>query len=63
LFAANIIARMAAAKRKKNENPIFDSIRKPMPPPSQRFGEERPEERAHPAKRKVKHKKKIATDE
>jgi len=53
---------MSGAKRKKNEKPIFDSIRKPMPPPSQRFGEEKPEDRAHPAKRKVKHKKKITAE-
>jgi len=54
---------MAGAKKKKNKLPIFDSIRKAIPPPSQQFGEEKPEERAQPAQRKVKHKKKIIVDE
>jgi hypothetical protein len=54
---------MARPKKKKSKQPIFDSIRKAVAPPSQRFGEEKVEERAHPAKRKIKHKKKINTEE
>jgi hypothetical protein len=54
---------MAGTKKKKSSQPVFDSIRKAVAPPSQRFGEEKPEERAHPAKRKIKHKKKITRDE
>lgn len=46
-------------KKKKNqeERIIFDSIRKPIAPPSQKIGENKPEEKAHPALRKIKHKK------
>jgi hypothetical protein len=43
---------------KKVERPVFESIRKPTAPSSQRFGGDRPEERIHPTQRKVKHKKK-----
>jgi hypothetical protein len=49
---------MSGKKKKKTEQPIFDSIRKPTAPPSQKFGSEKPEEKAHPAQRKTKHKKK-----
>jgi hypothetical protein len=44
-------------KKKKKERPVFDSIRKPTPPPSHKIGNEKAEEKIHPAKRKVKHKK------
>lgn len=54
---------MRAKKRKKEEMPVFDSIRKPTAPPSQRFGEEKPEEKIHPSRRKVKHKRKLDIDE
>jgi hypothetical protein len=50
---------MRGRKVKKDERPVFDSIRKPTAPPSQKFGEEKPEEKIHPSRRKVKHKKKI----
>jgi hypothetical protein len=53
---------MAKKRRAKPERPVFDSIRKPTAPSSQRFGEEKPEERAHPALRKVKHKKRQGSD-
>jgi hypothetical protein len=33
-------------------------IRKPIAPPSQTLGKAKPEEKAHPARRKTKHKKK-----
>ena len=36
---------------------MFDSIRKPTAPPSQKFGDDKPEEKARPSLRKVKHKK------
>lgn len=45
-------------KKKKPARPIFDTIRKPTAPPSVRFGDEKPDEKARPARRKVKHKKK-----
>jgi len=49
---------MSGNKKKKSEQPIFDSIRKPTAPPSRKFGEEKPEEKAHPSGRKQKYKKK-----
>jgi hypothetical protein len=53
---------MSAKKRKKPERPIFDSIRKPTAPPSQKLGKDKPEEKIHPSRRKVKHKKKEDLD-
>jgi hypothetical protein len=50
---------MRGKKAKKEERPVFDSIRKPTAPPSQKFGEEKPQEKARPSLRKVKHKKKL----
>jgi len=47
---------MSNKKKKKAERPIFDSIRKPTAPPSQKFGKVKPEEKANPARRKIKHK-------
>jgi hypothetical protein len=50
-----------AAKGSKNKPKrlIFDSVRKPTAPPSQSIGKEKPEEKVHPAARKLKHKKKL----
>jgi len=53
----------ARNKKKKVARPVFDSIRKPVPPPSQRLGTEKREERIHPANRNAKHKKKIEAAE
>jgi hypothetical protein len=50
---------MKGRKKKKNENQIFDSIRKPVAPPTKQFGEEKPESRVHPAERKIKHRKRV----
>ena len=50
---------MSGNKRKKNERPVFDSIRKPTAPPSRKLGEDKPIEKARPSLRKAKHKKKI----
>jgi len=44
-------------RKKKRERPVFDSIRKPIAPPSKKFGENKPEEKARPSLRKIKHKK------
>jgi len=49
---------MSSRKKKKPEHPIFDSIRKPTAPPSKKFGDDKPEEKARPSQRKTKHKKK-----
>lgn len=45
-------------KKKSEERPVFDSIRKPIAPPTQKIGRDKPKEKAHPSLRKVKHKKK-----
>ena len=49
---------MSGKKKKKPERPIFDSIRKPTAPPTQKIGKEKPEEKIYPSRRKIKHKKK-----
>ena len=50
-------------KKKRVERPIFDAIRKPTAPPGQKFGNDKPDEKARPARRKIKHKKPENTDE
>ncbi len=42
---------------KREERPLFDSIRKPVAPPGHPLSRARPEGRAHPAERKIKHKR------
>lgn len=44
-------------KKKKSEKTIFDSIRKPIAPPTQKIGKNKPDEKANPSQRKIKHKK------
>ncbi|MDQ2746650.1 MAG: hypothetical protein M3T96_05260 [Acidobacteriota bacterium] len=56
-FFGEISYTAMSKKKKKPERPIFDSIRKPTAPPGQRFGGDQPDEKANPARRKVKHKK------
>lgn len=58
-----IIAEMTGKKRKKEQRPVFDSIRKPTAPPSRKFGDDKPEEKARPSGRKVKHKKRTDRQE
>jgi hypothetical protein len=48
-------ARKQSARRE--ERPLFDSIRKPVAPPGHPLSRAKPEGRAHPAERKVKHKR------
>jgi hypothetical protein len=50
-------------KAKRDERPVFDSIRKPTAPPSRKFGDDALEEKRHPSLRKVKHKKNPAIEE
>ena len=53
----NVVKKTGHKRGKKSvERPIFDAIRKPLAPPGQTFSRAKPEERAHPAQRKVKHK-------
>jgi hypothetical protein len=48
---------MSGRKNKKPERPIYDSIRKPIAPPSRKIGKNKPEAKVNPAQRKIKHKK------
>jgi hypothetical protein len=57
---------MKSAKKhtsKGGARPIFSSIRKPVAPPGHPLTRAKPEERAHPAERKAKHKRRVQTDE
>jgi hypothetical protein len=51
------------AKMTKKKNLIFAAIRKPIAPPSQKLSTDKIEEKVHPAKRKIKHKKKEDTND
>jgi hypothetical protein len=51
-----------AGKKKKKERPVFDSIRKPVAPPSQKIGKNKADEKILPSRRKAKHKKQEDTD-
>ena len=42
---------------KREARPLLDSIRKPAAPPGHPLSRAKPEGRAHPAERKVKHKR------
>ena len=42
--------------KQRVERPIFDALRKPNAPPGHPLTRAKPEGRAHPAERKVKHK-------
>jgi hypothetical protein len=44
-------------KKAAAARPVFDSIRKPLAPPGHPLTRAKPEERAHPAERKAKHKR------
>jgi hypothetical protein len=50
-------------KNKPGDRPVFDSIRKPTAPPSHKLGQDKPEEKVHPAGRKSKHKKIVISEE
>jgi hypothetical protein len=45
------------SSKKGSERPGFEALRKPVAPPGHPLGRAKPEERAHPAERKVKHKR------
>lgn len=45
------------------ERPVFDSIRKPTAPPAKKIGQDKPEEKLHPAMRKAKHKSKLEDEQ
>jgi hypothetical protein len=50
-------------KKPNEQRPVFDAIRKPVAPPGHPLGRAKPEERVHPAKRKVKHKRRTEETE
>jgi hypothetical protein len=52
-----------AAGKRRAEQPIFDAIRKPGASPGRALSQAKPEERAHPAERKSKHKHRAEADE
>ena len=45
------------SNKRSTERPIFEAIRKPVAPPGHPLSRAKPEDRAHPAKRKAKHKR------
>jgi hypothetical protein len=47
--------------RRTVARPVFDSIRKPNAPPGHAFSNAKPDERARPAMRKAKHKRRPET--
>ena len=49
--------------KKKKKNKIYDSIRKPLAPPTQRHTNKKKVEKSDLSKRKVKFKKKIDEEE
>lgn len=54
---------MSSKKKRPKEMPVFDSIRKPVAPPGKKFGDQKPEEKIHPAGRKSKYKKKLPLED
>jgi hypothetical protein len=43
--------------------PVFNSIRKPVAPPTRKFEDDAREEKIHPSLRKIKHKRPPEVDE
>jgi hypothetical protein len=50
---------MPSKPKRKSKKTIFETVRKPTPPPSKKIGVRRPEEKIHPSKRGTKHKEKL----
>lgn len=48
--------------KKRAARPLYDTIRKPLAPPGHPLTRAKPEERAHPAERKVKHKRRAGDE-
>jgi hypothetical protein len=53
----NVKTKAKKQARARAARPVFDSIRKPAAPPGHPLSRAKPEERAHPAERKAKHKR------
>jgi hypothetical protein len=56
-------AQKARKAKIKVERPVFAGIRKPMAPPGHPLSHAKPEEKANPAGRKAKHKRKPEPDD
>ena len=50
-------SKLTKGKRKLSERPLFSGIRKPLAPPGHPLTQANPEEKARPAGRKAKHKR------
>jgi hypothetical protein len=48
--------------KKRSTRTLYDTIRKPLAPPGHPLTRAKPEERAHPAERKVKHKRRAGDE-
>jgi hypothetical protein len=48
--------------KKLSTRALYDTIRKPLAPPGHPLTRAKPEERAHPAERKVKHKRRAGEE-
>jgi hypothetical protein len=48
--------------KKRGTRSLHDAIRKPVAPPGHPLTRAKPEERAHPAERKVKHKRRAGEE-
>jgi len=49
----------AGKRSQQQQRPVFETIRKPVAPPGHPLSHAKPEERVHPAERKVKHKRPV----
>ena len=50
------------SKKRGGRATLYDTIRKPLAPPGHPLTRAKPEERAHPAERKVKHKRRAGDE-
>ena len=48
--------------KKRTTRALYDTTRKPLAPPGHPLTRAKPEERAHPAERKVKHKRRAGEE-
>ena len=55
--------KLSRTRSKKDARPIFESIRKPLAPPGHPMTHAKPDEKARPALRKAKHKRKPETSD
>jgi len=56
-FTPNTAMKSSRAKHRKRKKSIVDSIRRPLAPPGHPIAHAKPDEKASPARRKAKHKR------